>query len=215
MKQSVFVVEDNAEFRESAVWWLEGLGYAVESFDSPQVFVERARSFKNVPQQEAGDVCVLLDVRMPELSGLQVHDALIALGVRWPVIYMTGHGDVPLAVQAMQKGAVTFLEKPFQAEALEQALHKAFTAVPEAAAAEPVPTDAQNEFEKRLTRLTVREREVLQLVLDGRLNKTIADMLGISIKTVELHRSRVMTKMEAQSLTHLVKMVARGEAQTA
>lgn len=232
MTRTILLVDDNDDFRESAVWLLEALGYEVRAFASPTRFLEAP----TLPPPDAPDVCVLLDVRMPELSGLQVHDALIARGIGWPVVYMTGHGDVPLAVEAMQKGACSFLEKPFQDAVLERTLEMAF----DRAARQPVvhgapaprpaartTTDAADAidtidaaddpaiaetrpdpaFERLLDSLTPRERQVLDLVVAGLLNKTIGDRLGISIKTVELHRSRVMQKMGARSFADLMRLV--------
>jgi two-component system, LuxR family, response regulator FixJ len=149
--------------------------------------------------------CLLLDVRMPEISGLDLHDRLRASGVGLPIVYMTGHGDVPLAVQAMQKGAVSFLEKPFDEQALEAALERAFDplAVPVSAAADD---EAAAEWQRRVAKLTPRERELMQWLMQDKLNKTIADLMGISIKTVELHRKNLMEKLGAQSATHLMRM---------
>ena len=159
----------------------------------------------------------MLDVRMPELSGLDVHDKLLECGAQIPVIYMSGHADVPLAVQAMQKGAVTLLEKPFDDEALEAALETAFAsaavAVPPLAlravesSAEAVPDEAHTRFVAREAKLTPREREVLGHVVQGTYNKVIADRIGLSIKTVELYRARGMAKMQARSVAELTRMM--------
>ncbi|PLR27307.1 DNA-binding response regulator [Caulobacter zeae] len=189
---AVCLVDDHGEFRQSAAWWLESLGYAVSTFDGARAFLDAG--------DPPPDACLLLDVRMPDMSGLELLDALKARGCERPVIFMTGHGDVPLAVEAMQKGAITFLEKPFQEAALEAALERAF------AQARPVQTPGQESYARRLSGLTEREREVMALVVAGKVNKVIAYDLGISPKTVELHRSRIMTKMEATSLTRLVRM---------
>jgi two-component system response regulator FixJ len=230
MSRTILLVDDNDDFRESAVWLLEALGYAVRAFGSPAHFLADPA----LPPTDASDVCLLLDVRMPGLSGLQVHDALLARGIGWPVVYMTGHGDVPLAVEAMQKGACSFLEKPFQDAVLERTLDMAFeraarersardnrvaTSPPTQPAAATgsnalatTPAEAADagidpEFARMLDSLTPRERQVLDLVVAGLLNKTIADRLGISIKTVELHRSRVMQKMGARSFADLMRRV--------
>jgi two-component system response regulator FixJ len=213
MTRTILLVDDNAHFRESAAWLLEALGYEVRAFGSPIQFLEAP----DLPDPTATDVCVLLDVRMPGLSGLQVHDALLARGIGWPVVYMTGHGDVPLAVEAMQKGACSFLEKPFQDAVLERTLETTFERAARArmhaplapeAAAPASPASANDPgFERQLGSLTPRERQVLDLVVAGLLNKTIGDRLGISIKTVELHRSRVMQKMGARSFADLMRRV--------
>ncbi len=217
-ERTVYIVDDNAEFLASAQWWLKGAGFAVQGFDNPARAIEQICSRESV-----GKACLLLDVRMPEMSGLDVHDALHARGVELPIIYITGHADVPLAVSAMQKGAITFLEKPFADDALESALEAAFnrpvvvTPSQSAVHADETPdgddSDSQAlEFRERCAKLTPRERQVLDLVIEGRLNKTIGDALGISIKTVELHRSRVMEKLAARSLTQLIKMMMTGKA---
>jgi two-component system response regulator FixJ len=197
--RTIVIVDDNAEFRRSAQWWLTSAGYEVVDYGDPQAALDALPA-----AAPAGQACLLLDVRMPGMSGLDLHDALRAKGVAMPVVYMTGHGDVPLAVQAMQKGAVSFLEKPFADDALEAALQRAFD-TPRA----PAPDDdpARAEWQSRLARLTPRERELLGWVVEDKLNKTIADLMGISIKTVELHRKRVMEKLGATSATHLMKMV--------
>ena len=119
------------------------------------------------------------------------------------MIFMSGHGDVPLAVEAMSKGAVTFLEKPFREAALEAALKKAFASL-------PTPSPEQDDFQQRLSTLTERERQVMDLVVGGDVNKVIAYKLGISPKTVELHRSRIMTKMGASNVSNLVRMAVAG-----
>ena len=205
--RTIVIVDDNPEFRRSAHWWLTSAGYEVVDYGDPQAALDALPT-----AAPAGPACLLLDVRMPGMSGLDLHDALRAKGVAMPVVYMTGHGDVPLAVQAMQKGAVSFLEKPFADDALEAALQRAFAAPAQATAsttcaAAPDDDPARAEWQRRLARLTPRERELLGWVIEDKLNKTIADLMGISIKTVELHRKRVMEKLGASSATHLMKMV--------
>jgi two-component system response regulator FixJ len=202
--RTIFIVDDNAEFRSSAQWWLASAGYEVVDFADP---ADALDAFQASPPE--GPACLLLDVRMPGMSGLDLHDRLHEQGLKLPVIYMTGHGDVPLAVQAMQKGAVSFLEKPFADAALEEALDRAF-ARHQAAPMEDADDDAHRAWQQRLSKLTPREKELLAWVVEDKLNKTIADLMGISIKTVELHRKRVMDKLQAQSLTHLIKMVVGG-----
>ncbi len=161
----------------------------------------------------------MLGRRTSSMTGLQVHDVLIEKGITGararpslPIVYMTGHGDVPLAVQAMEKGAITFLEKPFEDSALESALARAFEAGAQSqhtAAAEPdsaaddVPCP---EYQRRHASLSPRELQVMQGVVEGKISKVIARELDISTKTVELHRSRVMAKMQADSVVHLTRM---------
>lgn len=202
MNRTVVLVDDNAAFRQSTAWLLDALGLDVLEYDSAAALLQAIAP----PAPRPDLACVLLDVRMPGIDGLQLHDALLAREVDWPVIYMTGHGDVPLAVAAMRKGAFSFLEKPFRENQLEMTLWQAFdraeTRLREAAAAgAPAATDPA------LARLTARERQVLDLVVQGKLNKTVADILGISIKTVELHRANMMQKMGARSITELMRRV--------
>jgi two-component system, LuxR family, response regulator FixJ len=195
----VFVVDDNDGFRSSTRWLLESHGFRVDAFSSPRHFLAYVDTLK--PQEMVG--CVLLDIRMPEMTGLEVQEALRQRSCPLPVIFISGHGDVPLAVEAMRKGAVHFLEKPFGDDALVAALHDAVKPAREGAERAPGSTDET--ARAQLDSLTARERQVLDLVLEGQLNKVIADKLGISIKTVELHRSRVMTKMHARSIAQLVQ----------
>ncbi|MBC7957551.1 MAG: response regulator transcription factor [Cytophagales bacterium] len=222
-QRTVYVVDDNREFLDSAKWWLEGAGYDVLEFDAPRAAL--AALATPLPQS-----CLLLDVRMPDMSGLALHDELRERGVRMPVVYMTGHGDVPLAVEAMRKGAVTFIEKPFADEALQRALEMAFnpveasaenahvaiatvnaTMTPATAPIEPqgspVARAAMAERNARFSRLTAREREVVGLVMQEKRNKVIADRLNISIKTVELHRKNAMTKLGARSVIELTRVM--------
>jgi FixJ family two-component response regulator len=213
----LYMLDDNADFCATAKWWLSGAGYEVIDFQDARLALD---ALKALAPQDIGRACLLLDVRMPVMSGLQVHDELIDSGVTGaraqpslPIIYMTGHGDVPLAVKAMEKGAVTFLEKPFQDSALESALARAFAPRPPAAAAAPEgapPAGASEppcpEFARRLASLSPRETQVMQGVVEGKISKVIARELDISTKTVELHRSRVMAKMRAESVVHLTRM---------
>lgn len=226
---TIYLVDDNAEFRQSIAWWLGAEGYDVHAFSGP----EEALVQLTASPPPRVNACLLLDVRMPGMSGPDFHSRLIEHGVTGggrglPVIYMTGHGDVPLAVEAMQKGAVTFLEKPLQHEALACALERALTPVQVGAASTPAeasedegthhtvgletPSDQEADppaqaYRQRFASLTSRERQVLEGLLNGETNKQIARRIGISHKTVELHRARLMSKFQARNLTHLVLMV--------
>jgi two-component system response regulator FixJ len=211
--RTIYIVDDNVEFLESTRFWLSGAGFDVRTFGDPLQAVEALAQ-----RERVGTACLMLDVRMPQMSGLDLHDALIERGAQLPVIYMSGHADVPLAVQAMQKGAVTMLEKPFDEGALEAAIENAFAssqrpaaAAPEAAdsnvEADPAQDEARSRFTSRETRLTPREREVLGYVIQGIYNKNIADRVGLSIKTVELYRARGMAKMQARSVAELTRMM--------
>jgi two-component system response regulator FixJ len=224
--RTVYIVDDNPEFRESARFWLNGAGFDVRTWGDPHEALRALAELADGDQAEKA--CLLLDVRMPQLSGLDVHDALLARGQAMPIIYMSGHADVPLAVQAMRKGAVTFLEKPFDDAALEAALDSAFawhdtpraglsaaaaTPARDAASAEPnaeanpALEAAAAEFQRREKSLAPREREVLGHVVQGTYNKVIADRIGLSIKTVELYRARGMSKMKARSVAELTRMM--------
>jgi len=199
--RTVYIVDDNADFRESTAWMLEGFGYSVQEFGTPQSALRVLEK-----KQQEGLCCLLLDVRMPGMSGLELHDRLNQRKLRVPVVYMTGHGDVPLAVEAMKKGAITFLEKPLQFDALEAALTLAFNAANQSPAA--AETDAaKEEFRAGLALLTPRETQVMQSIVSGKANKVSAIDLCISVKTVELHRARVMKKLKVRSGPELVRMV--------
>jgi two-component system response regulator FixJ len=200
----IYVIDDNQEFRESTEWMLQTTGFQVEGYSNPelalQVIENSNRDFTS---------CCLLDIRMPEMSGLEFHDRLKSINMCIPIIYMSGHGDIPLAVEAMDKGAVTFLEKPLDNKLLKTAIEKAFTQIADYKLNIEVNDHKEKyqEYMWRLEKLTDREREVLSEIVAGKMNKVIAIDLGISVKTVELHRSRVMSKMEATTAADLVKMV--------
>ena len=198
---TVFVVDDDQAMRASLQWLIESIGMKVETFDSAQAFLDTYYPGR------AG--CLLLDVRMPGMSGLELHAYLVRHEIRIPVIIITGHGDVSMAVKAMKVGAVDFIEKPFDDEELLHSIRNALR-----------HEDKQRELRARradiaarLAELTPREYEVMSMVTDGKSNKEIAAMLGVSAKTVEVHRARVMDKMRADSLAELVRMalLARGE----
>jgi two-component system response regulator FixJ len=191
----VHIVDDDDAVRDSLALLLDAAGIAVRTYDSATSFLTQARGLS------VG--CILTDVRMPDLDGLGLQRRLTEMGVTLPVIVMTGHGDVPIAVAALKAGAADFLEKPFDDErliaAVRAALATSWDAQRHAAAAAQIGT--------RLASLTRREREVLNLLVAGNPNKTIAYDLGASPRTVEVHRARVMEKMGARSLAELVRMV--------
>lgn len=203
MSRTVYLVDDDRSFRESARWWLEGLDCDVTEFADARACLAQ------LTDARPASGCLMLDIRMPGLTGLQLAEALEKGGVRLPTIYVTGHADIPLAVEAMRRGAVTFLEKPVEETALSDALDLAFGRG--SAMAEPAAdTPETRAYRERLALLTPREREVFDLVIDGKINKVIAYELGISIKTVELHRKRVKEKMQAGSLPELMRMAMTG-----
>jgi RNA polymerase sigma factor (sigma-70 family) len=194
-EQIIYLVDDDEALRDSLVWLLESQGFKVEAFASAEAFLRVWRPEFNG--------CLLLDVRMPGMSGLELHERLRAHYCTLPVIFITGHGDVPMAVAALKKGAVDFIEKPFNDAELLRIVNQCLANEQESRARRR--QDA--EVSRRLDQLTQREREVLDLIIVGKLTKQIADVLGISIKTVEVHRARVMEKMAAQSLAELVQNV--------
>jgi len=192
---TICVVDDDATVRDSLRELLESTDYRVEDYDSALRFL--------ASDAVSRCQCLIVDVRMPEMDGLALQRELTKRGHKLPIIVVTGHGDVPLAVRAMKAGAADFLEKPFNDEALlasiRIALQSASSLAPANAAA-PV-------IAERMKELTDREREVLDLLVLGHANKVIAQKLGISFRTVEIHRARVLSKMDARSIAELVRMV--------
>jgi FixJ family two-component response regulator len=196
----VYVVDDDDAFRDSLRWLLESAGYRVALFASAERFLASYR---------AGDgVCLLLDVRMSGLTGIELQAELNRRADAIPIIFLTGHGDVPMAVEAVKKGAYDFVEKPFANTRL--------LALIEQVAALDAPARHERaercSAAARLGTLTEREREVLELVSVGRRNKQIADDLGISVKTVEVHRARAMEKMGAASIAEVVRAMLSSKA---
>lgn len=196
----VYVVDDDEAVRDSLRWLLEANGFRVQVFGSAEEFLNADR-----PGRIDRPGCLLLDVRMPGMSGLQLHDELLRRGSTLPLIFITGHGDVSMAVSSMKKGAVDFLEKPFSDEELcavvRQHLDRAILS--------HQANSAEREALGRVERLTGRERQVLDLIVGGRLNKQIADDLDISIKTVEAHRANIMTKLGARTMADLMRIALK------
>ncbi len=189
----VMVVDDDPMVRRSLESLLKSVGLRVKTFDSAQKFLETER-----PQRPA---CLILDVRMPGLSGPQLQEKLLADQVPLPIIFISGYGTIPISVRTMKAGAVDFLQKPFEEQELLDAVHKA------------IELDRKTwhekremmETQKRFNSLTARERDVFTLVITGMLNKQIASRLGLSEKTVKVHRARVMQKMGAESMADLLR----------
>lgn len=196
----VYVVDDDEAVRDSLRWLLEANGFRVQSFASAEDFLA------DPARDHAG--CLVLDVRMPGMSGLELHDVLRARGSSLPLIFITGHGDVPMAVTSMKKGAADFLEKPFSDEQLCTLVRQCLDRAQQEQASDAAERDAA----ERLERLTARERQVLDLIVAGRLNKQIADDLNISIKTVEAHRANIMTKVGARTMADLMRIALRAGA---
>ncbi len=199
-KGTVHVVDDDEAVRDSLQWLLEGKDYRVRCFDSAESFLSRFD-----PREVA---CVLADIRMDGMSGLELQDRLIERKSPLPIVFITGHGDVQMAVSSMKKGALDFIEKPFKEDELlslvERMLEKArlaFSQQQEAASRDAL-----------LSRLTAREGQVLERIVAGRLNKQIADDLGISIKTVEAHRANIMEKLNANTVADLLKTALSAQA---
>ena len=198
----VFVVDDDASIRAAIASLLRSAGLHVQSFDSAREFLASAATHTPRP------ACLVLDVHLPDTSGLELQRELADAGVRMPIVFITGHGDIPTTVRAMKAGAVEFLAKPFLDHELLGAIEEALVG---AAAAQQEWTEGVA-LRARLAQLTKRERDVFELVVAGRLNKQIAGELGITEVTVKIHRARVMQKMQAGSLADLVRMAARLEA---
>ncbi len=191
----VFIVDDDAAIRVAMQALMESVDLRHEILESADDFLLRFAD-THVPG------CLVLDIRMPGLGGLELQDELIRRGNSIPIIFITGHGDVPMAVEAMQKGAVDFIQKPFRDQELLDRIQLALRTDEERRA------EAQrvDEVKKLIDRLTQREHEVFELVVTGKPNKVIAYELGVSQRTVEIHRARVMEKMQARSLADLVRM---------
>lgn len=194
IEKLVHIVDDEDAIRRSASFMLKTSGYAVETWETGTAFL---KDIRHVPQG-----CVLLDVRMPEMDGLEVQQALLDRGVTMPVIILTGHADVSIAVRAMKAGAVDFLEKPFEKTVLLSAIEAAFDRLSAADSAVARAAEAN----VVLGVLTPREREVLEGLAQGLPNKTIAYDLGISPRTVEVHRANLMTKLDVRSLSDALRL---------
>jgi RNA polymerase sigma factor (sigma-70 family) len=196
---TVFLVDDDASVRKALTRLMKSAGYDVQAFPSARDFLERWRETSRSP------ACLVLDIRMPGLSGLDLQHELRAADAVLPIIFITGHGNIPISVKAMKEGAVDFLSKPVKDDellkAIEQALARASRDLNE--------RHEHEDVQRRLETLTPREREVMTLVVRGLLNKQIAVELGTVEKTVKVHRARVMEKMEVQSLAELVRIAER------
>ena len=193
-KSPIYVVDDDEAVRDALATMLRAAGRTVETFDSAESFVEQRGS--------ASDGCVVLDVRMPGMSGLELQDVLSQRQSSLPILFLTGHGDVPMAVRAMKRGAVDFIEKPVDDKALLTAIDAALTQ----GSRPPLPAIVDT--------LTRREREVLDLILSGQQTRAIAQQLFISVKTVEFHRSRIHVKLKVSSMAELF-MLCLGNARPA
>ena len=190
----VYVVDDDEAVRDSLKWLLEASYYQVVCYTRAEKFLANYDPTK--------PACLILDVRMPGMGGLELQERLVARGSILPILFITGHGDVPMAVSTLKKGAVDFIEKPFNEADLRASVERMLAAAHTAG-------DAQRRERERdalLARLTARERQVLECIVAGRLNKQIADDLGISIKTVEAHRANIMDKLNAGTVADLLRL---------
>lgn len=194
MQHQVYVVDDDQGMLDSTVWLLESVGLKALPFTSGQTFLEAC----DVHSQG----CVLLDVRMPGMGGLNVQEAMRARGIEMPVIFVSGHADVPIVVRAFRAGAVDFIEKPYNEQLLLDSVQHALSHAPAAVQADP----RLQAVEARLASLTPRERDVLLPLVRGYTNREMAEQLDISVKTIDLYRSRVMKRMQAETLADLVGM---------
>jgi FixJ family two-component response regulator len=194
---TVFIIDDDAGVRASIQDLVESVNLRAEPFATAQGFLSSER--------RDGPSCLVLDVRLPDTSGLDLQQELSRAGVRIPIIFITGHADIPMTVKAMKSGAVEFLTKPFREQDLLDVIHRALKR--DRSVREKQRQLA--ELQKRYSTLSARECEVMSLVVSGLLNKQIAAKLGASETTVKIHRGRVMQKMQAESLPHLVRMADR------
>ena len=193
-KGTVYVVDDDEGVRDSLQWLLEGKDYRVRCYDSAETFLSR---------YDAREVaCLIVDIRMAGMTGLDLQDRLVERKSPLPIVFITGHGDVPMAVNTMKKGAMDFIQKPFQEAELVNLVERMLEQAKEAFAGHQQSASR----DALLAKLTSREAQVLERIVAGRLNKQIADDLGISIKTVEAHRANIMEKLNANTVADLLKI---------
>lgn len=200
-RQSVFIVDDDSHVRDSLKFLLESFGFRTKTFESAKAFLD-----SDAPREQG---CLIADIRMPDMDGLELQEELVRRKVGLPIIIVTGHGDVPLAVRAMKAGAIEFLEKPYNENALIESVRRGLNE----ASATADERRTQLAAAERLATLTEREREVYELLVVGHPNKVVAYKLDISPRTVEIHRAHVMDKMQARNLAELIRMsIAASEA---
>ena len=193
-KGTVYVVDDDEAVRDSLQWLLEGKDYRVRCFESAESFLSRYD-----PREVA---CLIVDIRMGGMTGLELQNRLIESQSALPIVFITGHGDVPMAVETMKKGATDFIQKPFKEDQLLPLVERMLNQAKDAFAEHLIAASR----EALMARLTLRESQVLERIVAGRLNKQIADDLGISIKTVEAHRANIMEKLNANTVADLLKI---------
>ena len=196
-RKTIYIVEDDASYSKGLSRFIRASGFEVETFDSANDFLA------NADIRHPG--CLLLDIRLPDIDGLSLHEMLKEKDCRLPVVFMTGHGDIPMGVKAMKNGAVDFLPKPFQPEELLNAIHEAIRKK----SRDVREAREKERIDKLMEALTPREMEILRWLITGRLNKQIAYELGITEKTVIVHRGRVMKKTNASSLIELARLAEK------
>ncbi|MEY3755323.1 MAG: hypothetical protein RLY27_1940 [Pseudomonadota bacterium] len=204
-REIIYVVDDDEAVRDSLSWLLESNGYLVRCYASADRFLQAVVG----PDRDV-TACAILDVRMPGMSGLELQEQLLSLAIPMPISFITGHGDVSMAVTTMKKGAVDFIEKPFKENELQALVEKML------AVARLAYKDASNQKTNQglLNKLTGRERQVLERIVAGRLNKQIADDLTISIKTVEAHRANIMEKLNVSTVADLLRLALSEKSTT-
>ena len=190
----VYIVDDDKAIRDSLTLLMKSVGFESKAYGSAEMFLNEADMYS--------PGCIIVDIRMRGISGLELQETLNKKGIKLPIIIITGHGDVPVAVQAMKAGAVDFLEKPYDNEVLVTRIKQCLSEVSEFQDKSRILAEA----EARLSRLTPREREVMNLLVAGKHNKVIAKELSISVRTAEAHRAKVMKKLHAESLSDIVRL---------
>ena len=188
--QTIYIIDDNSELCNALRWFFESVQFNVETYKNAEQFLDK--------KIDNGLGCILVDVRMPGISGLELLEQLKLQKNRLPVIVITGYGDIPMAVRAMKAGAIDFILKPFNDQCLLEVVQRCIT--------QSVNTNSIDEICERIKQLSDREQQIINLIVDGKLNKEIAYELSISISTVEAHRANIMQKMQAKNLAQLVKI---------
>ncbi len=200
MRESVFLVDDDADVRDAVRFLLATEGLHVQAFSSPAEILEF------ITPEHGG--CLLLDVRLPEMNGLELQEALRHRGIQLPIVFISGHGDIPMAVRAINAGALDFVEKPFNDDLLLEKVNNAL----EISRTNREHEGSRRDIEDRVASLTPREREVMEGILQGKLNKVIAYDLGVSVRTVEVHRAHVLEKLAARNTSDMVRLVLSTES---
>lgn len=193
--QTIFIIDDEADICDALRWLFESVQYKVETYETAKAFLD------NYQSNQRG--CIIIDVRLPEMSGLELQEHLKTLKSQLHVIIITGYGDIQMAVRAMKAGAIDFILKPLNDQYLLETVQKCFS--------NSVDTHSIDLINERISQLSQRERQIIDLILDGKLNKEIAYELSISISTVEAHRASIMHKMQAKNLAQLIKLYLQAQ----